>query len=131
MNEKRKVLQKEIADSINVNDENKVIIATIEEKVAGIAGILANTISEKYMKPCFVLHDSGDILGGSARTYGKFPVIECLNNSRDLIINGGGHAAMAGGFVPFSGNAKDVTILITQIQERFLQVIEEEKKSDC
>lgn len=96
MNEKRKALQKEIADSIKVNNENKVIIATVEEKVAGIAGILANTISEKYMKPCFILHDSGDILGGSARTYGKFPVIECLNNSRDLIISGGGHQAACG-----------------------------------
>lgn len=53
-----------------------------------------------------------------------------VSKALEGIGNGGGHAAMAGGFVPFSGTAKDVTILITQIQERFLQVIEEEKKSE-
>ena len=34
--------------------------------------------------------------------------------------NGGGHAAMAGGFVPFDGNDDQGGLLIREIQERFL-----------
>ena len=37
--------------------------------------------------------------------------------------NGGGHAAMAGGFVPFDGNDDQGDLLIREIQERFLHVI--------
>ena len=37
--------------------------------------------------------------------------------------NGGGHAAMAGGFVPFEGDDEQVELLVREIQERFLRVI--------
>lgn len=37
--------------------------------------------------------------------------------------NGGGHAQMAGGFVPFDGNDEEAELVIKEIQERFLQVI--------
>lgn len=51
-----------------------------------------------------------------------------VNKALEGIGNGGGHTAMAGGFVPFSGTARDANILVTEIQERFLQVIDEEKR---
>lgn len=37
--------------------------------------------------------------------------------------SGGGHAAMAGGFVPFSGNRKQAKILTDSIKERFIAEI--------
>jgi nanoRNase/pAp phosphatase (c-di-AMP/oligoRNAs hydrolase) len=37
--------------------------------------------------------------------------------------NGGGHAAMAGGFVPFSGNERQEAILMDEIKERFVTVL--------
>ena len=37
--------------------------------------------------------------------------------------NGGGHAAMAGGFVPFVGSDAQAKLVIKEIQERFLQEI--------
>lgn len=37
--------------------------------------------------------------------------------------NGGGHAEMAGGFVPFKGTDDEADLLIKEIQERFLNVI--------
>ncbi len=37
--------------------------------------------------------------------------------------NGGGHAAMAGGFVPFEGTDEDAELLTSQIKERFIGVI--------
>lgn len=37
--------------------------------------------------------------------------------------NGGGHASMAGGFVPAAGSDRDVELLLEQIKERFVTVI--------
>lgn len=37
--------------------------------------------------------------------------------------NGGGHASMAGGFVPFSGNKREETVLLDEIKERFVSII--------
>jgi len=37
--------------------------------------------------------------------------------------NGGGHAEMAGGFVPFTGGDAEADLMIKNIQERFLNVI--------
>lgn len=37
--------------------------------------------------------------------------------------NGGGHAAMAGGFVPFSGSEQEAVVLLDAIKERFVSVI--------
>ena len=39
--------------------------------------------------------------------------------------NGGGHATMAGGFVPFSGTDSEAVILMDEIKERFVAVIGE------
>lgn len=37
--------------------------------------------------------------------------------------NGGGHAQMAGGFVPFCGNEQQAAVLLDEIKERFVAVI--------
>lgn len=50
-----------------------------------------------------------------------------VNKALTGIGNGGGHASMAGGFVPFIGKKAEAELLMVEIQERFLQVIEEEK----
>ena len=42
--------------------------------------------------------------------------------------NGGGHASMAGGFVPFSGNAAEAELMFKEIQARFMEVISKEKE---
>lgn len=51
-----------------------------------------------------------------------------VNRALKGIGNGGGHAAMAGGFVPFCGPESKAELLLADIQERFLKVIEAEKK---
>ena len=37
--------------------------------------------------------------------------------------SGGGHATMAGGFVPFDGNDREEDLMIQNIRERFIDVI--------
>lgn len=50
-----------------------------------------------------------------------------VNKALQGIGNGGGHASMAGGFVPFAGSKEAAENLMTEIQERFLKILEEEK----
>lgn len=53
-----------------------------------------------------------------------------ISRALDGIGNGGGHAAMAGGFVPFKGTDVELDLLIRDIQERFIRVIREEGKKE-
>lgn len=41
--------------------------------------------------------------------------------------NGGGHATMAGGFVPFTGSTREAELLIKEIQERIMTVVSNAK----
>jgi len=60
----------------------------------------------------------------SVRSEGaKLDAGKIVREALEGIGNGGGHAEMAGGFVPFEGNDAEAELLIKQIQERFLQVI--------
>lgn len=60
----------------------------------------------------------------SVRSEGsKLDAGKIVRQALEGIGNGGGHAEMAGGFVPFSGNDAEADLLIKEIQERFLSVI--------
>lgn len=95
LNDKRKQLQKQITNNLIINEENKCLIVEVDPGIAGIGGIIASNITEKYQKPCFVVHGE-NILSGSGRTIGEFPIIECLTKNEDLINGGGGHSAACG-----------------------------------
>lgn len=53
-----------------------------------------------------------------------------ISRALDGIGNGGGHAAMAGGFVPFKGTDVELDLLIRDIQERFIRVVREVGKKE-
>lgn len=46
-----------------------------------------------------------------------------IGTALEGIGNGGGHASMAGGFVPFEGTDQEADLLIEQIKERFITTI--------
>ena len=62
----------------------------------GIVGIIAGRITEKYKKPSFILAETEEGLKGSGRSFGEFNLASALNECRDLLISGGGHAAACG-----------------------------------
>lgn len=63
----------------------------------GILGIVAGKLVENYAKPAFVLTEvENGFLKGSGRSFGDFNLAEALNQVKDVIIGGGGHAAAAG-----------------------------------
>ena len=60
----------------------------------------------------------------SVRSEGsKLDAGKMIHEALEGIGNGGGHAEMAGGFVPFTGNDEEAELMIKNIQERFLSVI--------
>ena len=51
-----------------------------------------------------------------------------INRALKGIGSGGGHATMAGGFVPFDGTDREEDLLIQNIRERFIDVISRTKR---
>lgn len=49
-----------------------------------------------------------------------------VNKALEGVGSGGGHAAMAGGFVPFTGSDREAQLLVESIKERFCAVIGED-----
>lgn len=64
---------------------------------AGIIGITAARLMERYGKPCFMISLHDGIGHGSVRSFGGFSVFACLTACADLLEKFGGHPA-AGGF---------------------------------
>lgn len=55
LNEKRKALQKQAVDNIDIDNDTDFIIVNSDDIGHGILGIIAGNIAEKYQRPCFVL----------------------------------------------------------------------------
>lgn len=60
----------------------------------------------------------------SVRSEGaKLDAGKIVRQALDGIGSGGGHAEMAGGFIPFTGDDDEAYLMIKELQERFLRVI--------
>ena len=97
LNIKRQELQKILVEEIEKNGIDNIdnfIILKIEVE-QGIIGIVAGDIKEKYNKPCFILSQKGDVLGGSGRSIDGYDIYQVIEKNRDLV-SGGGHAAACG-----------------------------------
>lgn len=98
LNQKRKSAQQaalqEISARLVATDPVLVATSTCHE---GIVGIVAGRLMETYQRPTFVLTEvEKGILKGSGRSFGDFNLAEALDYARDILLNGGGHAAAAG-----------------------------------
>ena len=62
----------------------------------GIIGIIAGRLAEEYSRPVLVFAGDGDILKGSARSYGGTNLYNVLSYAGDIFEGWGGHAEAAG-----------------------------------
>ena len=62
----------------------------------GVVGIVASRLIEKYHRPTVVLAQSGEFVGGSARSVPGFNLYEAIHACREYLIGYGGHFAAAG-----------------------------------
>jgi len=103
LNEKRRVITKKYIDEA-VSEIEKMknlpnIIVLINKKwKSGLLGLVANGISEKYIRPAIVMQEKEDEFVGSMRSINNFDITANLREvAGDLFSAFGGHA-MAGGF---------------------------------
>lgn len=62
----------------------------------GVVGIVASRLIETYYRPTVVLAQSGQYVGGSARSVPGFNLYEAIHECREYLIGYGGHFAAAG-----------------------------------
>ncbi|MCX7972087.1 MAG: DHH family phosphoesterase [bacterium] len=106
INRKRQELQSKVLDFVTRNIEkkelykNNVIVPDYVEGSgleAGVIGIVASKIANKYKKPTFIFSRLGDILKGSVRNpIDSIDITEVIGNYRDLVLKFGGHKKAAG-----------------------------------
>jgi single-stranded-DNA-specific exonuclease len=63
---------------------------------AGIVGLAASRLMEKYYRPSVVVHRGKGKSRGSCRSIPEFNITQALDRCADLLIRHGGHAAAAG-----------------------------------
>jgi single-stranded-DNA-specific exonuclease len=90
-------IEAEIAHKkIDVATEN-IIIAASSRWPAGVIGLVASKIVGAYGKPAILFHITSDgIAKGSCRSIPEFNMFEALAQSRDILIQFGGHPMAAG-----------------------------------
>jgi single-stranded-DNA-specific exonuclease len=76
--------------------DGKVVVVVSEENLAGMLGLVANEISNRYSRPAVVFCDAGDHYVGSCRGPDKFNCNEMIRTLGNLVISGGGHKGAAG-----------------------------------
>jgi len=63
---------------------------------AGVVGIVAGQIAERYQRPTIMLEKKGDEAKGSGRSIAGFNLIEALNVHREALVKFGGHKQAVG-----------------------------------
>lgn len=100
-NDKRKKLEEEMlkqAIEIILKGEEKfnILVVYREDWLAGLTGIVAARLVEKFKKPAIVFSKQEDILVGSARSFEGFLIYDILDSCSELFIRWGGHDFAAG-----------------------------------
>jgi single-stranded-DNA-specific exonuclease len=66
----------------------------------GTVGIVASKISEKWHKPTILLQEMDGVSKGSARSVGKFSIIDAIESASEYLTKFGGHRFAAGLTLP-------------------------------
>lgn len=62
----------------------------------GVVGLVASRLAERYCRPAIVLNLDGDVATGSGRSAAGFDLHSVIEETRNLLIRGGGHQAACG-----------------------------------
>jgi single-stranded-DNA-specific exonuclease len=84
-----------VENSIDLTADTAIILHQ-ETWHAGVIGIVASRLVEKYYRPTIILTTAGGVAKGSARSISNFNIYDALKKCDDLLIHFGGHQAAAG-----------------------------------
>lgn len=98
------VLRKSIESKILKEAENLIDLDLSQNAIvigdggwhAGVLGIIASRLADKYYRPCFIFSFTDGIGKGSGRSTPNIPLIEILDKCSDSLIAYGGHRKAAG-----------------------------------
>ncbi|MDT8861537.1 single-stranded-DNA-specific exonuclease RecJ [Alkalihalobacillus sp. MEB130] len=131
LNKERQAVVSEIAEAaVSVveehypPDENDVLVIAGEGWNAGVIGIVASRLVERYYRPTIVLSIDREkgLAKGSARSIEGFDMFEELSKSRDILPHFGGHPMAAG----LTMNVDDLDELRTRLNQQAKEVLTEE-----
>ncbi len=101
-NERRKLDQTTTRLAIRMVEEQKlhklhnVIVVYSKDWHKGVIGIVATRLTERFARPVIVLAGEGELVVGSARSFGGFDMYGAIEYCRDILTNFGGHPYAAG-----------------------------------
>ncbi len=99
-NRERQLLEKRIreeAEAMVTGDEQAAIVVASDGWHPGVVGIVASRICGRHHRPTFVISiDENGVGKGSGRSIEGVSLVDCINECRDLLVKGGGHAMAAG-----------------------------------
>jgi len=101
------------------NPDIPLLFVDDKEFHAGVNGVVAGKLTEKYYRPAMVLEVGDEESNGSARSIPEFNLVRALTECADLLTQYGGHARAAGFLAP-NTNVKALRIRLMEIAGREL-----------
>jgi single-stranded-DNA-specific exonuclease len=89
-------IQEEVFSKLQVDDTQKILIASGENWHPGVIGIVASRVVDTYYRPAVLIGINEGVGRGSARSIDGFNIFALLNSCRDLFLDFGGHEGAAG-----------------------------------
>jgi len=103
LNSKRQRTQEKIYDQAmrkigkrHLAERYKFLILGCEEWHRGVIGIVASKLKDIFHRPVLLFAYEDGKAHGSGRSISEFPLIECLDECRDLFLDYGGHSMAIG-----------------------------------
>lgn len=118
-NERKKLTAKTMKEALEILEHSEiqdVIVVGAQHWKAGILGLVASKLVEKYKKPAFVWSQEHDEIKGSCRTWNNAHLVEIMRASDpDTFLQFGGHAEAAG----FSVDPEKIDTLQAKLSTAF------------
>ena len=119
LNDKRRVVTKKYIDEAVAEIEKmkklpNIIILKSKNWQSGLLGLIANGISERYMRPCIAMQEKEGEFVGSMRSVNDFDITACMRETAGELFSAFGGHAMAGGFTLPKNNLDDFLRLVEE-----------------
>ena len=105
----------EKAETLALQDDPEALLlfAAHEEFNAGVVGLAASRLAERYYRPAVVAQIEGEYTRASCRSIPEFHITKALDACSDLLEKYGGHAAAAG----FTVRTERLPELVARLKE--------------
>lgn len=76
--------------------EQPILLSAGEDYPAGVMGLVAGRLTDRYYRPVILFRQGKDTCRGSGRSIREFDLMDALDQCQDLLSNYGGHTMAAG-----------------------------------